>query len=316
MDGPHHDGGDDPDGPDNLDDDGVDFSGPAMEWLRGISSFRAGPDTAAIHVPDVVKQSLLNFYSDAVLKVSRGDFPPGEGPQQGLKAEKDSDVRGENDDAERVDDDADDPEDEDNDVPRRMAQQVDDVEADAFVPAALSRRPHLDLALHQQMLNQLMSSLKLGSLASFGSTSAHSTTVTALAGGSAIAVTNRFSVAIVWAIKGRGSLEFACTCGGARGSFCVEVTIKKGVSSCCIHAEAMRRSYEALASQAGHRYLESLVRAFPVLLWTSESEESDAHVEIVRRLRGGREAWAVRVMSCWAALVQPGKSASSQTPRC
>lgn len=142
-----------------------------MAWLQGVSTLRAGPDSAAIEMPNEVKEGLLKFYSEAVLRVGVSDSQPGGGRDQDA-----TEARDEVDGAESVGVEGGDADPVDNDVPRKLAAQVlDEVVLDA--PLGRARHAPLDVALQQQIMNQLMSSLRIGSFASFGPFSMHSTSV-------------------------------------------------------------------------------------------------------------------------------------------
>lgn len=92
--------------------------------------------------------------------------------------------------------------------------------------------------------------------------------------------------------------------------------VRKRVSSRCAHAQALRLAFHSLAVLVGQPSLQSILNAHPQLVSTTEVAGSAPQVEMVGKRRGGRDAWAVRTMGTWSALVQPVKSAYSQAPRC
>lgn len=204
---------------------------------------------------------------------------------------------------------------EDNDVPKHLAPQSDVfIHDDEMVQPTRVRRLASEALLFQQMQNQLTSSLGVGSLASLGTPSLHATVVAPVFRGGAVAVIKRFKVVLAWAAPTPKGLSFMCSCGGERGAFCVETHVKKGESSSCGHADALRKAFFGLAAQTGHTTLTSLVASYPDLVATHTLREAP-FIEKVCCSRGGRDVWAVCAMGDWCALVQAVKLAASQVPR-
>lgn len=299
-------------GPDHLDDD--ESMEAAQLWLQSISSAPAGCEPEAIPIPESVKQGLLDYYADAVLAVGQAHdaSTQQEADQDGKEVEGRSglgDVGGAPEPGGRCA--------RPDDVPLRMAEQAEQPRDDEEpVRIGSVRRLGRNVLLQDLMLNQLLSSLTVSSLAFYGRHSLNATRVVPVFNGGALAVLHRFSAAIVWAARGGHSLLFFCSCGGPRRATFVEAAVRKGESSTCDHAVSLQSAFQALAAQLALSSLLELAEKFPVVLSTAGRSSTKPLVERVGTMRNERAVWAVCAMGAWCALVQPVKSASSQAPRC
>lgn len=96
---------------------------------------------------------------------------------------------------------------------------------------------------------------------------------------------------------------------------CIKTNVNMNASSTCDHADALRQVLRGVAAQMGHHILDSFIASYRTLVRTGDLA-MPAHVEQVAALRGGRSSWAACAIGIWCALVEPVKSAASQTPRC
>lgn len=232
-----------------LDNEEVMCQAAATAWLRDVAVTPSGIETQPVHVPDAVQDSLLRYYTDTLDELGEGKVlledngyrgrgvggaptgvqhgQPPDGPHSGRWDHG-----------------------EDNYVPNHLAPQSDVFNHDdEMVQPTRVRRLESEALLFQQMQNQLTSSLGVGSLASLGTPFLHATVVAPVFRGGAVADIKRFKVVLGWAAPTPKGLSFMCRCGGECGAFCVETRLKKGESSYCGHADALRRAFFVLAAQ-------------------------------------------------------------------
>lgn len=281
----------------------------AQHWLQSLSAVNAGPEPQPIVVPESVQQGLLEYYNSAVATV--------EGHAVHQESTATATARGGSDDVGSDEDDVEADGVGANDVPIHMAEQprepVDDHEP---VRIGRVRRAGQEVLLDSLMVNQLLSSLTVASLAAVGLNSMYATRVAPVLHGGALAVIRGFSATIVWAARAGDNIYFLCSCGGPRRATFVETALKKCESSKCSHSASLCNAFSSVAAQLGLSSLLQLVERFPVLLSTSGRSNCRPIVEHIGTMRNERAVWAVSAMGIWCALVQPVKSAASQAPRC
>lgn len=176
----------------------VEFHAEAYSWLHGFSVAPAVLDTWAIRIPEFVQDSLLQYYTDDVAQVGHGRWEHGSRLCDAAGA-----ATGELSEDNLANDDKDHgSRSEDNDMPERLAAQLDVLRenGDRAQPGRI-RRFTSGFLLHQLMENQIMSSINVWSLASLEVSSLYDTHVMPVYKGAAVAAVKKFEVVIAWAAK-------------------------------------------------------------------------------------------------------------------